>query len=148
ATSLSFAPGAVSVSICAPPSNGSPQFAGLSYTEAFPAAFKPRTIAGADPAGTASQNDPSAVYISESGFIFPAPPGAGVADSGTRLKAVFQNLPSGVTLWVSTQTVGASSTNRAQLVYAEVGPYAPVMSTTNLLGIDVVQVPLQNGAAT
>ena len=51
----------------------------------------------------------------ESGFILPAATGtvggvtytAGLADFGTRLKAVFTNIPSGVQLYVSTTNAGS-----------------------------------------
>lgn len=68
----------------------------------------------------ALQNIPGGLYggfaaNSESGFIFPSLTGnnggsttytAGLADYGTRLKAVFTNIPSGLTMYVSTTSAG------------------------------------------
>jgi len=65
-----------------------------------------------------NQNIPGGLYggfaaNSESGFIFPALNTgtstnytAGLADYGTRLKAVFYNIPAGLTLYVSTTSTG------------------------------------------
>jgi len=77
----------------------------LNFTEAFATAFKIR--------GGLNQNIPGNSFNSESGFTVPAITGsslsggtvAGLADYGTRLKATFTNVPSGVTLYVSTKDV-------------------------------------------
>ncbi len=94
----------------------------LQFTENFATAFKVRTQ------GTTPQNIPGTVYNSESGFQGPATataPGtgatfiAGLADYGTRLKATFSNVPSGVSLFVSTRDVVnsfATPTSNAQAV--------------------------------
>ena len=87
---------------------------------------------------------PATIYNSESGFILPSVTGstpiggtaalAGLADGGTRLKAVFNNLPAGVSIYVSTVNVanasglpisnpgGTSTTPFAQLVVSETTP--------------------------
>ena len=69
---------------------------------------------------TNNQNIPGGLYggfaaNSESGFIFPGlntgtSTGftAGLADYGTRLKAVFYNIPAGLTLYVSTTSTGTA----------------------------------------
>jgi len=80
----------------------------LQFTENFDTAFKIREA-------PALQNVPGTIYNSESGFVVPtitatnsatgAAAVAGLADYGTRLKAVFTNVPSGVTLYVTTRDV-------------------------------------------
>jgi len=143
----------------------------LRFSELFGTAFKTRVNAGGvytggsgGTTGTAIQNIPGAIYNSESGFIStfsgnttaPALAGvAGLADYGTRLKAVFANIPSGVSVYVSTVnligtpgTGGAASTagttpalpgagaadspEYAFLVNTEAGvdPVTPVTATT------------------
>jgi len=79
----------------------------LQFTENFDTAFKVR--------GTNVQNIPGAIFSAESGFTFSGltntnsgtgtPESAGLADYGTRLKAVFSNIPSGVTLYVTTRDI-------------------------------------------
>jgi hypothetical protein len=79
----------------------------LQFGENFATAFKVR--------GTTAQNIPGTLYNSESGFTVPAINNsvsgtgaseiAGLADYGTRLKATFSNVPSGVSLYVSTRDV-------------------------------------------
>jgi hypothetical protein len=95
----------------------------LRFTEGFASAFKTRiaptaTLSGAGtplnsivPTGTFSQNTPGLVYGgSESGFIFTTPAGtAGLADFGTRLKATFNNVPTGVTIYVTTTNINTGS---------------------------------------
>jgi len=80
----------------------------LQFQENFATAFKVRQNA-------LVQNIPGTIYNSESGFIQPSINSAssslgttsvaGLADYGTRLKATFNNVPSGVTLYVSTHDV-------------------------------------------
>jgi hypothetical protein len=95
----------------------------LQYQEAFATAFKTRYTNGT------VQNIPGTIYNSESGFYLAAAsfsnPGfttsfaAGQADYGTRLKATFTNVPSGVNLFVSTRDVVnnyATPTGAAQAV--------------------------------
>jgi len=95
--------------------------AGLQYQENFGTAFKVRT--------QGVQNIPGTIYNSESGFFLAAANftnaatgltnNAGLADYGTRLKAVFNNVPSGVSLFVSVRDVQnnfATGANAAQAV--------------------------------
>jgi hypothetical protein len=89
----------------------------LTFTENFGTAFKTRVQAQSNtvyagqalPAGTINnpyQNIPGAIYNSESNFVFAVPNGtAGLADFGTRLKATFNNIPSGARIFVSTSNV-------------------------------------------
>jgi hypothetical protein len=87
----------------------------LTFTENFGTAFKTRVAAQSNTlyAGQINnpvQNVPGAIYNSESNFVFPvstpASSGtAGLADFGTRLKATFNNIPSGARVFVSTSNV-------------------------------------------
>ena len=89
---------------------------GLQFQENFATAFKVRgaPFTAGQTTGTTVQNIPGTVYNTESGFTIPsAPPFSngvggtsyqpGFADYGTRLKAVFSNVPSGVSIFVSTR---------------------------------------------
>jgi len=92
----------------------------LNFTELFGTAFKTR-VDGSKVAGATNmiapiaQNVPGTAYNSESNFIFPGLPNgangftAGLADFGTRLKAVFSNVPAGVTVYVSTTNVTSNA---------------------------------------
>jgi len=96
----------------------------LRFSELFGTAFKTRVNGasyngGGAPGTTAAawQNIPGAIYNSESGFVsnFTGGPNpgpltgtvsgttytAGLADYGTRLKAVFSNIPTGVSVYIS-----------------------------------------------
>jgi len=82
----------------------------LQFAENFPTAFKVRQAA-------AVQNIPGTIYSSESNFVststgysstttaFGTTYFPGQADYGTRLKALFSNVPSGVSIYVSTRDV-------------------------------------------
>src|SRR5262249_35039783 len=83
----------------------------LRFSELFASSFKIRNQ-GAVPGGAAGlQNVPGQIFNSESGLQpvntggVPASGSAGLADYGTRLKAVFNNVPAGVRLFVSTTNV-------------------------------------------
>ena len=85
----------------------------LRFTENFGTAFKTRVSPTLGASGQAStlQNTPGTIYNSESGFVTNLLTSsqygfmAGLADYGTRLKAVFNNVPSNVTIYVSTTNV-------------------------------------------
>jgi hypothetical protein len=112
----------------------------LRYSENFATAFKTRVVPTAGntgQAGPVNQNIPGGIFNSESDFVTPAVPNAGLADFGTRLRAVFSNVPSGVRLFVSTNNVtnsttpiasppspvgGTSTTPYAVLVVSETAP--------------------------
>jgi len=139
----------------------------LNFTELFPTAFKTRTVAGT---GITQQNVLGLVYNSESGYYNTALGGtlggtgstaAGLADFGTRLKAVFNNIPNGVSIWVSTVNSAFSTTanpvngTSAVMVTSEAGTgFSPVSATTTSGTTNgtptgsVFQVPLVNGAGT
>jgi len=122
------------------------------------------TVSGYPPA---LQNIPGAIYNSESGFISGfgggTTPGplqgtvggttytAGLADYGTRLKAVFSNIPTGVSVYVSavnligaTQTGGLPSTQGTSPAGATSAEYALLVSSE--AGIDS-PIPVQGGTA-
>jgi len=148
----------------------------LRFSELFGTAFKTRTAVTPYGAGsytatpvttvtaTTNQNVPGQIYNSESGFVsaFTTATGpltdattgfvAGQADYGTRLKAVFSNIPSGVSVYVSgvnligadgaagvpsstgvTPATGASN-EYALLVSSEAGVDKPIPVTTGLTG--------------
>ena len=145
---LTFAAGAITVPQCTGITSTN-QLAILSFTENFPTSFKPRTAAG--PAGAGPQNIPGLVQNNESGFIFPGLPGAGLADFGTRFRAVLRNVPNAVSVWVSTTNVGATNVDQpptARLVPSETSAYSPIVATTTMLGIPAVQLPVVNGSVT
>ncbi len=102
-------------------------------------------------------------YDSESGFYFPSvttPNGdfgtIGLANAGTRLKAVLNNIPAGTSIYVSANRVDYANGNPvaasngivARLVQSEEGPFAPVTPAITLEGIPAVQLPVTNGTAT
>jgi hypothetical protein len=148
------------------------EFETLRYSEVFAQAFKTRTAPNSQSA-SALQNVPGFNYLSESGFI---PVGGnytganaistnnppGLADFGTRLKAVFSNIPAGVNIYVSAATNVGSPTTTVTLVPSAtylygtgnlVGVtattttvYSPALTSTTTLGF--VQLPVSNGSAT
>jgi hypothetical protein len=93
----------------------------LQYNENFGTAFKTRVTPTAayngQSGGTtvSQQNVPSTFYNSESGFVaqYVNSSGviAGLADYGTRLKAVFNNIPAGVRIFVSVTNLASNTTS-------------------------------------
>jgi len=92
----------------------------LRFTEGFAAAFKTRVAATTSYSGALTnasgpvsatsviQNTPAQILPgSESGFVLAVGGNgtAGLADFGTRLKATFNNVPSGINLFVSTTNI-------------------------------------------
>jgi len=146
---------------CAAP-QGAALTARVHFTEGFATMFKTRvapltntTWASTVPnIWTPGQNMPGGLYggfaqNNESGFIFPAATAtvgavtytAGLADFGTRLKAVFTNIPSGVQLYVSTTNAGS---------YAVPGgtgtaPYAVLVGGYDATNDSAVIAPLTAG---
>jgi len=117
----------ISFAQCDTTKNGAYQSAYVSFSEGFATSFKTRVVPmsnalyAAEGTNTANQNIPGGLYggfaqNSESGFIMPGLFGsgsatgfqAGLADFGTRLKAVFTNIPQGVTLYVSVTPVAGT----------------------------------------
>jgi hypothetical protein len=158
----------------------------LRFAENFATAFKTRVAPTASsnglysgPFGTApfQQNIPGTIYNSESGFILGGGGiqggTAGLADFGTRLRAVFSNIPAGVSIFVSTTNLAGGSyaagtfggnsgagsfnltpslTTIAYLVQSETAPdfngQAPIVNPTNFISPNTAlwQVPLTAGA--
>jgi hypothetical protein len=95
----------------------------LTFSENFGTAFKTRIFAQssslyAGQVDNSIQNVPGGIYNSESGFVFPIPGTSpaqvtGLSDFGTRLKATFHNVPSGVHIFVSTANVIDNATPAA-----------------------------------
>jgi hypothetical protein len=143
----------------------------LRYAENFGTAFKTRVAPtasynGQNGSGTV-QNIPGSIYNSESGFVSSITGAAGLADYGTRLKAVFNNVPSGVRLFVSTTNVpntgtattaappATSTSSFAQLVLSETAVdsfnSAPVVASTTSVNSGttfLAEIPVVNGSAT
>ena len=123
----------------------------LRAEEAFGTAFKKRTIA-TDPTVTTAQSVPGTIFSTESGFFNPLLVGhavrgsletAGLAASGTRVKAVFDHVPAGASVFVPT-TVTTSATT-LQLVAAENAPFSPVPPQAGAPA-GTAQVAVSNGA--
>jgi len=132
----------------------------VTFTEGFATSFK---IRDAGPfSGT--QNIPGAIYNTESGLIVPdtvAGAGSsyfGLADSGTRLKITFSNLPHGITLTVPTSitdTVGGQivlvALNNAGAGYddvADTGTFGgPTALTSGSLTINYSSSAVNTGSA-
>ncbi len=126
-----------SVSVSSTSNTATTQTGGVQFQENFATAFKVRYAGVSNGVATPNvgiQNVPGQIYNSESGFFLAAAafssPGtgtsqaAGQADYGTRLKATFSNVPSGVSLFVSTRDVTnnfavGSSAQQAVLVVGE-----------------------------
>jgi len=124
---------------------------------------------GTNSGPTLNQNIPGGTYAnffqdSESGFIFPAlttsAGTAGLADYGTRLKAIFTNIPTGVSVYVSvtsTSTVttpgGTAVTPMAVLVSSEgvsdSPTFAPVAaSSSSKVPAGSIPLAVTNGSGT
>jgi hypothetical protein len=156
----------------------------LTFNENFGTAWKTRvapltnTLFAGQSSNATGQNVPGQIYNSESNFIFSTATGnnggiAGLADFGTRLKATFNNVPTGVRLFVSVNNVlnngapipapavigGTSATTWAQLVASETagegniisGFFPQVVGTDNAPGnsgnVPVAEIPVVNGSA-
>jgi hypothetical protein len=176
----------------------------LTFQELFGTAFKTRVAAQATsnwagqlgagtggipnyPGGTTAlpgaipnQSTPGAIYNSESGFVYSVPAYnnggyvPGLADFGTRLKATFNNIPSGVNVYVTASNIGVpagtasapggsggltpgvgnnATTGLAILVTGETvsdgnGTIPAVSSDYTGLVAGVQQVPIVNGTGT
>jgi len=132
-------------------------WANLRYTELFASAFKTRVnpyyefVGQSYPqpyqASNVPQNIPGFIYTSESGFtpydgstvvslngVTP-----GLADYGTRISAVFSNIPAGVSIYVGTASVGSATTTitlipSATYLYGT-GTLVGLTPTTTSIGI-------------
>jgi len=175
--------GNTSFAQCAGASTGA--VAVLRFTENFGTAFKTRVSPTSNAAGngqagnpSVTQNVPGNIYNSESGFVssfgpFNGSNQAGLADYGTRLKAVFNNVPAGVRIFVSTTSVFNTNSNNttsnlqpagtvtttsfAVLVASETAPdsngFAPLVASTSAINggtpiTNIAELPVTNGSAT
>jgi len=169
----------------------------LTFTEGFGASFKTRVNAASNtayagqlgnppqstlaapipPAG--NQSIPGGLYYSESDFVYQINGSyAGLADFGTRLKAVFNNIPTGVRVFVSTANVynganpaavpspiGGNAANVAGTVspyvgyallvngetttYGAIAGFFPSLSSSDNAGsIGITEVPISNNTGT
>lgn len=102
----------------------------LRFSEGFATAWKTRTAAGTGVGP--NQNVPGAIYNTESGFYNTGFPGAlasaGIADFGTRLKATFNNIPAGISIYMPINLFSTSGTT-ATMTFAETGTFVPVPAT-------------------
>jgi hypothetical protein len=143
----------------------------LRFPEGFAAAFKTRvtptsTYSGAatTPGGAGlgsgsayTQNIPGQFSPgSESGFILPITGGssiAGLADFGTRLKATFNNVPTGVNIFVSTTNLNpngnintpANTPNNSTSSVAGNLPVGPLTGANNLIAALVLSETATSG---
>jgi hypothetical protein len=92
----------------------------LTYNELFGTAFKTRVAPltnstyAAQAQNLTGQNTPGRITYSESGFIYTGFTNTstytpGLADYGTRLKAVFNNIPSGMAIYVTANNISTSA---------------------------------------
>jgi hypothetical protein len=129
----------------------------IRFTENFGTAFKKRNRATslATPTAELPQRSPAlSLYTTETGFYNPLLgstnnlENAGRANSGTRLRVVFTDVPAGVSLFVSTRQWGAPA-GTTQLVLVNVAPdgsgdFAPVNATTTS-AYAIAPVPVSGG---
>lgn len=149
----------------------------LRYTELFATAFRNRfTTDNASPCSSGStgcaSGGPGAAgappqqnvlpnasnftpYNTESGFVntaltYPSGRSAGepgLADWGTRLKAVFNNIPNGVSIFVGTSATSTTGPDVANLTANETGAYSAVGGSGSNPG-GSAQLTVTNGTAT
>jgi hypothetical protein len=132
---------------------GNQRIFGVRFREGFQTAFKTRLDVARDNGdGTTSDQSlsvPGLTFNTESGFVrrdIPSLAGVGLADTGTRVAARFNNLPEGIRLFVATQSVVPAGTALANAVLVSsdangaggivtigsVTAAVPVAPTTNL----------------
>jgi hypothetical protein len=120
----------------------------LSYKENFASAFKVK--------GGLNQNTPGQLYNNESGFtnsvLFTGNLAlAGVADSGTKLIARFNNVPAGIVLYVTVNQVSSTTGSTAKLISTDVNgangslPNS-IITATSTVDTGVAPVTLNNGS--
>jgi len=159
---------------CVSRGSGVAAIAFLRYSELFATSFKRKNVISNDAAPTASgdQNNLTlGTYNTEAGFAgavlagLPAPTSStgillGQADYGTRLKAVFNNVPNGVSLFVDriagtpngVLTPVGAVTDYAVMTASEAGAFSAVAATassppgTGALG--TAQLTVTNNSAT
>jgi hypothetical protein len=112
-----LAAGGAAISQCTG-SNSPVPVAMLRFSENFNSAFLARVAPTSNymgQSGSPAQNIPGSIYNSESGFVLPAASNngavAGLTDYGTRLKAVFSNIPAGIRLFVSVTNLASNTSS-------------------------------------
>jgi len=123
----------------------------LRYDEGFPSSFKPRSVNVSNTTSPTpgQQSTPGAVYNTETAFYNPNFPStsrgnlavAGLADHGTRLRAVFSNIGSGTQIFVPVllnlvRISDSAVTGAARLVSTDAngaGAYTAVAATNGSL---------------
>ena len=161
-----FSPGSLQQCVSRGASDGS--VAVLRYSELFATSFKRRNIAttSALPLASAEQNSLAGflagTYNTETGFTTGALAGGttlpsmgsgfqaiGQADFGTRLKAVFNNVPNGVNLFVDRTATANGGADRADLTASETGGFVGVAATSGSPASGTsTQLTVTNGSAT
>ena len=139
----------------------------LRFSELYGGAFARRNAANFVDNNTSPQpvpqNIPGANYGTESGFYAPgltAPTSdfatIGLANAGTKLRAILNNIPAGARVFVSANRVTFTNGNPvvatsglvARLTQNENAPFAAATPTTTLDGIPAVELPVANASAT
>jgi hypothetical protein len=112
----------------------------LRFSEKFATAFKVRT---------GREGGAGVVNNSESGLILPVfGKNAGLADYGTRLKAVFHDVPPGVRLFVSTTNVaGTLAPTMAPPDNDSVTPHAALVPGESFIAAGSLPAPIPDGTA-
>lgn len=123
------------------------RIATVRFTEKFAGAWRKRAVVSsfAAPSAVDTQNTPGAVTNTESGFVNASLVGhpargpiqwAGIADFGTRLKAVFGDVPPGVKLYVDTTgaSVGGAADNTARMTQGEWQGFLPATEAPGIPG--------------
>lgn len=127
----------------------------MTFAEGFSTVFKPRTAAidPDDTSNNANQNVPGKPFGTTSGFYNASfsgtYAGVGLATQGTRLMAHFQNVPIGVSLYVTSKPTKASNTVLVRLISTGPegeAPYQPVAVPFSANGF--AQITVSNGSAT
>jgi hypothetical protein len=142
---------------CVSRASGAAAVAFLRYSELFGTAFKKKNVASSStsPTATGEQNNLNGNFNTETFFttgaltggslpaLTVASPsgisvGIGQADFGSRLKAVFNNLPAGVSIFVDTRAaanfVGGVPQDVAQLTATEAGIFSAVTAGSGPAG--------------
>jgi hypothetical protein len=125
----------------------------LTFTELFGTAFKTRidgaksnSASNVNYGSSSNQSVPGTAYNSESNFIYPSLSSggltAGLADFGTRLKAVFSNVPAGVTVYVSTTNITTGGINAAVAPSGTSTASSYAQLLTSETALDSTTVPL------
>jgi len=111
---------------------GNSRIFGVRFREGFQTSFKTR-LETAGPNGDQSSSVPGLTFNTESGFVRVSEPllaGVGLADTGTRVAARFNNLPEGIRLFVSLQSVvpSGTATSNAVLVSSDANGAGGIVS--------------------